>query len=106
MDAMDPVIVVARGAFGRLRGLIGRSGEVALLIPRCRSVHTFFMRCALDLLWLDGAGRVVRIDRGVPPWRVRSCRSARSVLECAAGSAAEVLRVTERQDVSGPPSRS
>jgi uncharacterized protein len=98
---MDPKIVVARSPFARLRGLIGRSAEVALLLPRCRSVHTFFMRFALDLVWLDGVGRVVRVDRGVRPWRVRSCRSARSVLECAAGSADEVVHVAERQRLAG-----
>jgi uncharacterized membrane protein (UPF0127 family) len=39
------------------------------------------MRFALDLVWLDSDRRVVRVDRAVPPWRVRSCRAARSVLE-------------------------
>ena len=72
---------MARSPLARLRGLIGRSGDVALLLPHCGSVHTFGMRFALDLVWLDAAGRVVRIDRGVRPWRVRSCRAARSVLE-------------------------
>jgi hypothetical protein len=28
----------------------------ALHLPRCRSVHTFAMRFALDLIWLDGQG--------------------------------------------------
>jgi uncharacterized protein len=75
----------ARG-LGRLIGLaLRRDRGVALLLPRCRSVHTFGMRFALDLVWLDGAGEVVRVDRGVPPWRVRSCRCARSVLEVSAG---------------------
>src|SRR3954468_22065030 len=64
---------------GRLVGLaLRRDRGVALLLPRCRSVHTFGMRFALDLVWLDGAGEVVRVDRGVPPYRVRSCRGARS----------------------------
>jgi uncharacterized membrane protein (UPF0127 family) len=76
----DVDLVIARSPVARLRGLIGRR-DVALLLPRCRSVHTFGMRFALDLVWLDGGGRVVRIDRGVPPWRVRSCRAARCVLE-------------------------
>jgi uncharacterized protein len=77
------VIVVARGV-RRLTGLTGRRSwppGVALEIPRCRSVHTFGMRFALDLVWLDSDRRVVRVDRAVPPWRVRSCRAARSVLE-------------------------
>jgi len=53
----------------------------ALLLPRTRSIHTAGMRCALDLVWLDGDGRVVRVDRGVRPWRVRACRAARAVVE-------------------------
>ncbi len=59
-------------------------GDEALLIPRCRSVHTFGMRFALDLVWLDGHERVVRVDRGVRPGRVRSCARARAVVERAA----------------------
>jgi uncharacterized membrane protein (UPF0127 family) len=55
-----------------------------LLLPRCRSVHTFGMRFALDLVWLDASGTVVRIDRGVPPGRLRTCRAARSVVELPA----------------------
>jgi uncharacterized membrane protein (UPF0127 family) len=39
------------------------------------------MRFALDLVWLDHAGRAVRVDRDVPSGRVRACRSARAVLE-------------------------
>jgi uncharacterized protein len=77
------VIVVARG-FQRLTGLIGRRDwpvGVALEIPRCRSVHTFGMRFALDLVWLDRSRRVVRVDRAVPPWRLRCCWCASSVLE-------------------------
>ena len=53
----------------------------ALLIPRCRSVHTFGMRFALDLVWVDAFGRLVRVDRGVRPWRIRSCRAAAAVVE-------------------------
>jgi uncharacterized protein len=68
----------------RLVGLAFRRSVppgTGLLLPRCRSVHTFGMRFALDLVWLDAAGEVVRVDRGVPPRRVRSCRAARSVVE-------------------------
>ncbi len=59
---------------------------LALHIPRCRSVHTVTMRFALDLIWLDRDGRVVRVDRGVPPGRMRSCLRARSVVEAGAGT--------------------
>jgi uncharacterized membrane protein (UPF0127 family) len=59
---------------------------LALHIPRCRSVHTVAMRFALDLIWLDRDGRVVRVDRDVPPGRMRSCLRARSVVEAGAGT--------------------
>jgi uncharacterized membrane protein (UPF0127 family) len=72
----------------RLLGLALRSRpppDRALLLPRCRSVHTFGMRFALDLIWLDRDGRVLAVDEGVPPWRVRSRRDAVAVLEVKAG---------------------
>ncbi len=83
------VIVIARG-LRRLTGLIGRRtwpAGLALEIPRCRSVHTFTMRFPLDLIWLGKDGRPVRIDRAVPPNRIRSCLRARSVVEANAGTA-------------------
>jgi uncharacterized protein len=73
----------------RLRGLAGLRvlpPQTGLLLPRTRSVHTLGMRFALDLVWLDGAGNVVRVDRAVKPGRMRSCRTARAVVELSAGA--------------------
>ena len=78
----------------------------ALLFERCRSVHTIGMRFALDLVWRDGAGAVVRIDRGIGPWRVRTCLGARSVVETAAGEGdrfAAALEQAAAEDRVGPP---
>ena len=76
-------ILVARSLLARLLGLAlrRRPPAHALLLPRCRSVHTFGMRFPLDLIWLDRDGRVLRVDEAVPPGRVRSCRRAAAVLE-------------------------
>lgn len=54
---------------------------------RTVSVHTFGMRFALDLIWLDKHGSVVRVDRNVPQRRMRACFRARSVVETLAGHA-------------------
>jgi uncharacterized protein len=81
------VIHIASSWRERLVGLAWRRSlppGTGLLLPRCRSVHTFGMRFALDLVWLDASGEVVRVDRAVPPRRVRSCRAARSVVELPA----------------------
>jgi uncharacterized membrane protein (UPF0127 family) len=75
---------VASTRLSRLLGLAllarDRAGP-GLLIPRCRSVHTFGMRFALDLLFLDADQRVIQLRRAVPPGRLIRCRDASSVLE-------------------------
>jgi uncharacterized membrane protein (UPF0127 family) len=92
------LLVEARTPLARLRGLAGLPrlppGR-ALLLPGCRSVHTLGMRFALDLVWLDGAGRVLRVDAAVPPRRVRTCRAARAVVETAAGGGAALAAQLE-----------
>jgi uncharacterized membrane protein (UPF0127 family) len=49
------------------------------------------MRFELDLIWLDPGGEVVAVDRRVARRRMRSCTSARSVLETRAGEADRFL---------------
>jgi uncharacterized membrane protein (UPF0127 family) len=87
-------VAVARRRDERLRGLArldAMPAAYALHIPRCRSVHTFTMRFPLDLIWLGRDGGVVRVDRAVPPNRVKSCLRARSVVEANAGAAEAFL---------------
>jgi uncharacterized membrane protein (UPF0127 family) len=85
----DPC-VVAESFGSRLRGLLGRrslpAGE-GMLIRRESSVHTFFMRFAIDVVFLDADERVLRIDANVAAWRLKACRGASSVIELAAGEA-------------------
>jgi len=81
-------VTVARGPFVRTFGLALLDREEAgpgLLIPRCRSVHTFGMRFALDLYFLDAGGAPASIHLDVPPGRVVSDRRAAAVLELPAG---------------------
>jgi uncharacterized protein len=83
----DVEIRRAGDPLARLLGLAGLGGlptATGLLLPRTRSIHTLGMRFALDLVWLDATGNVVRVDRGVPPWRVRGCRAAAQVVELPA----------------------
>jgi uncharacterized protein len=92
-------IVVARSPWSRLVGLAFRRtpADSALLIPRCRSVHTFGMRFALDLVWLDRSGGVLAVDERVRPWRVRVRRDAVAVVEVAAGNSGRIRVMAEPQ---------
>jgi uncharacterized membrane protein (UPF0127 family) len=73
----------------RRKGLLGREslrdGE-GLWITPCEAVHTFGMRFAIDLVYLDRKMRVKKVKSNVPPWRLSGCLSAHSVLELAAGT--------------------
>ena len=92
--------MVARTRRRRLLGLALRRAPPegwALLLPRCRSVHTFGMRFAIDVVFLDAGGRVVRVVTGVRPGRVVTCRRAAAVLELRAGGSATMPAMAEGQ---------
>lgn len=75
----------------RLRGLLFRPPLAlpqALLIRPCNSVHTFWMGYALDVVFLDRDGQVLRVRAHLKPWRAASLHPAHAVLELAAGGAA------------------
>jgi uncharacterized membrane protein (UPF0127 family) len=77
-------VPLATTRLSRLMGLALLSRERAgagLLIPGCRSVHTFGMRFPLDLIFLDRWGRVIELHRGVPSGRLFRCHRADAVLE-------------------------
>jgi uncharacterized membrane protein (UPF0127 family) len=70
-----------------LAGLRTLPPDAGLLLTRTKAVHTFGMRFALDLVWIDRAGRVIRVDRALPPRRFAACGGAGAVIELAAGGA-------------------
>ena len=84
-DRLEP----ARTFLERARGLLGRGplaeGE-GLWIAPCRCVHTFGMSRPIDVLFLDGAGRVLGLYSSLPPARItRIFAKAAGALELPAG---------------------
>lgn len=89
-------LYVARSARERFLGLMGLAelpADCALLIPGCDSVHTFWMRFPIDVLFLDARGRVVHAVPRLSPRRVVSHRGAAGVIEAAAGQGTRVERL-------------
>lgn len=80
---------VASSGKRRRKGLLGRDslspGEGLWIIP-CESVHTFFMRFPIDLVYLDRKNRIRKVKNGVAAWRLSACFLAHSVLELPAGT--------------------
>jgi uncharacterized membrane protein (UPF0127 family) len=76
-----------------MRGLLGRNGlelGSGMLIDRAGSVHMFFMRFPIDVVFLARDRTVVGIKHRLSPWRVAGARRAVASLELPAGRAAEV----------------
>jgi uncharacterized protein len=74
----------------RLVGLLSRSslspGEALVFIPG-NSIHTFFMRFTIDVIFLDRHNRVIRAISRLRPWRMTAVYfSSRSCIELPAGT--------------------
>ncbi|HTR76019.1 MAG TPA: DUF192 domain-containing protein [Solirubrobacterales bacterium] len=81
---LDREVPIAVGPRARTLGLalIDRAeAGPGLLIPRCAAVHTFGMRFALDVWFLDPDGGPLDVRRAVPPRRFVAHRGAAAVLE-------------------------
>ncbi|MDQ0794285.1 DUF192 domain-containing protein [Streptomyces sp. B1I3] len=81
---------IAASYGARARGLLGTDGvDGALLITPCGSVHTFRMRFAIDVAYLDREFGVLAV-RTMKPGRLGLPRlRARHVVEAEAGAMAE-----------------
>jgi uncharacterized protein len=61
--------------------------DAGLLIDPCSSIHMFFMRFPLDVIYLNKDDQVVRVQQGIRPWRIGPLhtRGARYVIELPVG---------------------
>ena len=76
----------------RRRGLLGRDGLApghALLIAPCSSIHTWFMRFPIDVIYVTRDGVVLKTRAAIPAWRMSAGWGAFAVVEMAAGAAAQ-----------------
>lgn len=89
-DVVCERCVVADTPLARMRGLLGKSqlpAEEGVLLRPAGSVHTFFMRFAIDAVFLDRELRVLGVAERLRPWRAAGRRGAKAVLELAADEA-------------------
>ena len=83
-------IRLASSLVGRLKGLLGCPGLApgqGLVLEPCRSIHTFFMRFPIDVVFYDKEQRVVAVRENLAPYRLTSVVwRARGVVELPAGT--------------------
>lgn len=87
----------------RVRGLRGRAlgPHQAMLLERCRSVHTIGMAFPITVAFMDASGRVIRLAR-TPAGRILFCCRARHVLESHIGADVRVGDLLTQQEPLGP----
>jgi len=79
-------------AWTRMRGLLGTSGlgpgEGLVIVP-CNSVHMFWMRYPLDIVFASASGEVLGVVENLRPWRMtRVYWGARYAIELPVGAIA------------------
>ena len=62
-------------------------GQGLWIVP-CESVHSFFMKFTIDLVYLDRDRKVRKVRHRMVPWRLSACLTAHSILELPAGAVA------------------
>lgn len=96
-------VKVAETFLDRLVGLMFKSEMVgfnALLIKDCRSIHTFFMKYDIDVVFLDREMKVKKIIRKMRPWRMSWIYFTSSqVLEMRAGELSVELSEGDKLEV-------
>ena len=89
-SVLGEAIEVAETSAKRAKGLLGRDALAAgegLLFKHCSSLHTLFMRFAIDIVFISKEGKVLKVAHAVPPFRI--CIAplrAHYALELPAGS--------------------
>jgi len=81
---------VANTIWTRFVGLMGarhlEAGDGLAIIP-CSSVHCFFMKIPIDVVYVSKEDKVVALDPDLRPWRLGSInRGVRYVIELPAGT--------------------
>lgn len=81
----------ANSMFSRAIGLMGQDRlpeDGGLVIDPCTSIHMFFMRFAIDALYVAEDGTVLRVVPHLRPWRLGPIvLRSRYVVELPAGAA-------------------
>lgn len=88
-DIFADHVDMAKTLYQRTRGLLGRTklkkGQ-GLFIPKCSSIHTFFMRFSIDVLFLDKKNTVTKIIPCLVPFRIEmGSWGSKGVLELQCG---------------------
>ncbi len=84
---------LAQYPWERMQGLLGRariSENEAMILPKTGSIHTFFMRFAIDVAFLDRHKRIVKLVTNLKPGNLSAGLKACYAVEMKEGLAQKI----------------
>lgn len=82
-------LLTAFDSASRRRGLLQHDSlpdDTALIIAPSNAIHTFFMRFAIDVAFVSRSGKVLKLRRDMPAWRIAAAWRGFAVVELASGA--------------------
>ncbi|MGD1069822.1 MAG: DUF192 domain-containing protein [Bryobacteraceae bacterium] len=83
-DCIDVADDRAKRNTGLLKHTGLEPGQGLWIVP-CEAIHMFFMKFAIDVVYVDRKHRVRKVVRALRPWRMSMCPTAHSVVELPVG---------------------
>jgi uncharacterized protein len=80
---------LAQSPLKRMKGLLGKKGlalDEAIILRPASSIHTVFMRFAIDVIYVDRDNKVVKVVRDLVPYRFSAAKGAKTVIEMMTGA--------------------
>ena len=76
-------VEIYKSPWKRLKGFMFQKNiDKVICFPKCNSIHTFFMKCPIGVLFLDKDGKVLHIERNLHKNKIKYIKNAYYVIEC------------------------
>lgn len=94
-------IEIANNFYLKFKGLMGKKSiKKGLYFPKCNSIHMFFMKESIDVLYLNRKGIIISMDKNLKPWTIGKIRfSGESLVELPQGTI-EKFNIGQSQKVT------
>ena len=100
--AISSNVKIAKSFHQRFMGLMGRKSmqeDEVLVFYKANSIHMFFMRFPIDVVFLDKKMQVIKVVKSIKPWYITSCFGAFCTIEMLANSAEKHLCLGDQLEI-------
>lgn len=66
-----------------------------LLFEKCNSIHTFFMKDKIDVIFLDKNNNILRTISNLKSWKIITCKKAYKVIELPKNTLGKKIKIVE-----------